>query len=129
MRIAVVSHYDKKQVAKTLKRYGFAFSTDPEIVFTYGGDGTILEAEHRFPGMPIVPIQKSKICSNCSVYSVYDVKKVIENIKQGKYRIKEEETVEAVFKGKRIAALNEIQIHIKDPRKALRFSLKTGNKK
>lgn len=129
MRAAVVSPYNKQKIVPLMKKNGFAFSPDPEIVFTYGGDGTILEAEHKFPGVPIVPLQKSEICSNCSVYSVSDIKQVVENVKQGKYSIKEEEKVEADFKGKRLAALNEIQIHIKDPRKALRFSLHTGNKK
>ena len=37
--------------------------------------------------------------------------------------------VEVVFGKKKLVGLNEIQIHSKDPRKALRFSLETGKQK
>ena len=33
---------------------------DPDIVVCYGGDGTLLSAEHRWPGVPKVPIRNSR---------------------------------------------------------------------
>ncbi|MCH8985813.1 MAG: NAD(+)/NADH kinase [Acidobacteria bacterium] len=33
---------------------------DPDIVVCYGGDGTLLSAEHRWPGIPKVPIRNSR---------------------------------------------------------------------
>ena len=68
MKASVVSDYDTTKIVKILKKHGFVLSSSPELVFTYGGDGTILDAERKFPGVPIVPIQNSRICSraNCS---------------------------------------------------------------
>lgn len=126
MRAAVVSPYRKERVVRMLRDRGFKISNDPQVVFSYGGDGTILEAERRFPGVPIAPIQKSRICSNCSIYSVADLDRAVQKIVAGKFRVKEEMKIEASFKGKRIAALNEIQMHIADPRRALRFSVRNG---
>lgn len=33
---------------------------NPEVVVCYGGDGTLLAAEHRWPGVPKVPIRNSR---------------------------------------------------------------------
>lgn len=126
MHVAVVSPYDREKIVRLLKKAGFVISAKPQFVFTYGGDGTILQAEQCFSGVPIVPVQKSRICSNCSVYSVSDIGKVAGEIKKGKFRIAKEGKVEAVFKGRKLHALNEIQLHVKDPRKALRFSVRAG---
>ncbi len=126
MRAAIVSHYDKTAIANAIKRHGFLLSPKPQFVFTYGGDGTILEAESMFPGIPLVPVQKSRICSHCSVYSVVGLDRALHAIRQGKYSIRKEQKIEAVFKGKSIHALNDIQVHVKDPRRALRFSVRSG---
>jgi NAD kinase len=128
MNVALVSHYDKKPILDALKKHGFSLSSRPKFVFTYGGDGTILEAEKCYPGVPLIPIQRSTICSHCSVYSVSDLDKMLHAIKSGKYSIKEEKKIEAVFQGRTISALNDIQIHLKDPRRAVRFSVKTKKK-
>ncbi len=129
MRAFVVSDYDTTKVARILKKHGFVLSSNPDLVFTYGGDGTILDAEKKFPGVPIVPIQNSRVCSKCRSYFVYNLSEVLETIKNGNYKIVEEPKAEALFKGKKIHALNEVQIHSSDPRKAIRFSFYAGNKK
>lgn len=128
MRAAVVSPYSTGKIVRALKGHGFSLSARPQFVFTYGGDGTILEAERRYPGVPIVPMQRSKICSRCSVYSLADVRRVARAILKGKYRVAEEQKVEAVFRGRKVYALNEIQIHLRDPRRALRFSVRSCKK-
>jgi NAD+ kinase len=126
MKAALLSHYPANKIMNLLVRNGFHISADPEFVFTYGGDGTILEAEHKYPGVPVVPVQKSEICANCSVYSVTSLRSVLEKIKRGNFSIKEEPKIEAVFQGRKISALNEVQVHVRDPRRALRFSLRSG---
>ena len=77
----------------------------------------------------MVPVQRSRICSNCSVYSLFDLKQVIKAIGKGRYSVAEEQKVEAVFNGRKVSALNEIQLHVKDPRRALRFSLRAPRMK
>ncbi|HOE67312.1 MAG TPA: hypothetical protein PLO62_12375 [Candidatus Hydrogenedentes bacterium] len=38
---------------------------DPEIVVCYGGDGTLLSAEAKWPGVPKVPIRNSRLGNRC----------------------------------------------------------------
>ena len=37
----------------------------PELVVCYGGDGTLLNAELRWPGVPKVPIRNSRRGNRC----------------------------------------------------------------
>ena len=39
--------------------------SDPEIVVCYGGDGTLLNAELRWPGVPKIPIRNSRRGNRC----------------------------------------------------------------
>lgn len=34
---------------------------NPDVVICYGGDGTLLSAEHKWPGLPKVPIRNSRL--------------------------------------------------------------------
>jgi len=129
MRAAIVSHYNTRPIERALKFHGFEISKNPDFVFTLGGDGTILQAENMYPGVPLVPVSKSNVCAHCSVYSVSDLDHVLHDIKSGNYRIKEERKIEAVFAAKTIRALNEIQVHVADPRRAVRFLLESGKTK
>jgi NAD kinase len=125
MRAAIVTHYEIADLSLALKRHGFLLSKKPQFVFTYGGDGTILEAERKFPGIPLIPVQRSRMCSHCAVYNVYGFDKTLHALRRGRYKIKEEKKIEAVFRGRIISALNDIQVHMKDSRRALRFSVKS----
>ncbi len=93
---------------------------------TYGGDGTILRAEHLFPGVPKIPIKRSHTCNMC-IDGLDSIDFIRKSLLEKKYSIKEFEKVEAVFGRKKLVALNDIQVHNKDPRKALRFSMESGN--
>lgn len=128
MKAAVVSDYNAKKLIGMLKKHGFSLSSNPEYVFTYGGDGTILDAERKFSGVPIAPVQNSRVCSKCRSYFVHNLGNVLEAIKKRKYVVVEETKIQAIFKGRKVHALNEVQIHSSDPRKAIRFSFKTKNK-
>lgn len=127
MQAAVYSPYGKQKIFGELKRHGFSISgKNPGFVFVYGGDGSILKAEHLYPGIPKVPMRKSIICSKCRHYGLSNLGRLASAINAGKFRVKEETKIEAVIGGKRITALNEIQVRNADPRKALRFSLQAG---
>lgn len=41
----------------------------PEVVVSYGGDGTLLRAEREWPGVPKVALRDSKRCRTCSHHS------------------------------------------------------------
>ena len=100
----------------------------PDIVVTYGGDGTILAAERLYPGVPKLPIRKSVICSRCKNYDTGSLDKIIEKLIAGDYEITEKAKLEAFAGGKKLLALNEIQVRSKKPYKALRFSVRTKDR-
>ncbi|MBI4018355.1 MAG: NAD(+)/NADH kinase [Candidatus Aenigmarchaeota archaeon] len=124
LRIWIESLHDKSAIVEKAKRAGFAVRRNsPDFVVTYGGDGHILAAEWKYPGVPKIPIRRSVICSKCDYYDIGDVDGLLEKLKQGRYSIVEMLKAEAVFKGRSIAGLNEVQLRNIDPRRALRFSI------
>jgi NAD+ kinase len=46
---------------------------DPDVVVSYGGDGTLLAAELRWPGRPKVPILNSRLGHRCIPHPAGDV--------------------------------------------------------
>ncbi len=120
----------KTDLVKAVREAGIKIDIHrPDFVITYGGDGTILKAEHNYPGVPKIPIRKSRVCSMCISYGSDSIGDILKRIKNGKYELKKINKVEAVFKSKKIVGLNEVQIHNKDPRKAVRFDLEIGGKR
>lgn len=122
MKVAVVSHRENN-IAETLRRFGHKVTGwNPELVVAYGGDGTFLESERKFPNIPKVFIYGSATCTTCCV-NEFD--KILQDISALKF--KEEMKLEAEINGKRISALNEINIHYSPPR-ALRFDVRVNGK-
>jgi len=97
--------------------------------FTYGGDGSILHAETKYPGIPKLPIRESSIRAKCETYSIGQIPKILARLSEGKYKTYEQGKVEAMAKGQRLLGLNEVQIHTKLPTQAVRFSFEMAGKK
>ncbi|MFH0711390.1 MAG: hypothetical protein V1944_02320 [Candidatus Aenigmatarchaeota archaeon] len=117
MRIVVVGKY-KKDVEKEIPKFGLEFSKHPEIVVSYGGDGTILEAERKFPGIPKIFIKHSEVCINCR-HTNY--RNVLKRLQKRKFKIIKQIKVEGLVNGKKLIGLNEINIVSSKPIYAIRF--------
>ncbi|MEM5882828.1 MAG: hypothetical protein QXQ77_01130, partial [Candidatus Aenigmatarchaeota archaeon] len=130
MKVALVSPLKKERILKALKKFGFEVDEkNPEIVVCYGGDGTILYAERIFPEIPKLVIKKPlSVCKKCE-YKLSDLKKVLREVSKRNYEIVEEIKLEARAKGKKLIALNEIQLHNKNPVRAIKFSVYADRKK
>jgi len=129
MRIAICSAKKDKRVERLIKAHGFQIvKNNPDVVICFGGDGTILYAERLYPSVPKIPIKTTKICRKCDL-TFQRFRYVLERLKEGKFKIKKEMKLQAKFKGKKMVALNEIQIHTKYPIKAVRFSVFYDGKK
>ena len=130
MKIWIESPYDKSEIVKSLGKRNIKISrSNPDFVLTYGGDGTILMAERNFPEIPKIPIRNSKICSMCVSYGKDNIGYLLDKLVKGEFKTEIVNKVETVFRGKRFVGVNEIQIHNKDPRKAIRFSLEVKDQK
>lgn len=122
--------------SKLLKN-GFTLSGKPQVIFSYGGDGTLLYAERIFPGVLKLPIRSKEKCKTCSrkkstkihratekIYCESSLQEIIKRQKQGKYSIQEFDKVKATaFAGRKqtLTGLNEIQIHNSNHSHAIRF--------
>ena len=56
----------QKQICQVAEVYGLRLDeTTPEAVLSYGGDGSFLYAEQKYPKIPKVAVRKSKRCVVC----------------------------------------------------------------
>lgn len=143
-RVAVVSakRAQVASVTRLLKQHGFSvvssLSSKPDVVVAFGGDGTILESEQRYPGVPKLGVRNSEHCHLCQLRFAGKhaeelvcwscLQEGIEALKAGAFHIVTREKVQAVFGGKTLSGLNEVQLHNPDPRRAVRFSISAGGK-
>lgn len=142
-RVAVVGKH-ASLVKKLCKKHGFEIDAkNPQLVVTFGGDGTILYSERLYPGVPKLCARFSQHCLKCGVgtffhselhhgehvsllHSSAALEEALEKIALKKrLKVKAEDKLEAVVKrgGKQIfrtEALNEVQVHNKNPLHAIR---------
>ncbi len=142
-RVWVESSRDKAELEAFVKNAGFKLDEkEPEMVITYGGDGSILHAEAKYPGIPKLPIRENSISSKCESYSIDQIPKILARLSEGKFKTYEQAKVEARLVGRqssaggkleaggqRLIGLNEVQMRAKLPTHAIRFSLETGREK
>jgi NAD+ kinase len=127
-KVLVVFRRDPSEVRTILAAMGFELvEKGPDFVVCYGGDGTVLFSERKFPEIPKLIIKTSRTCRMYD-YSLSDLRELLSNIKAGNYQIHGEMKLETVAKGERLVGLNEIQVHLKLPINAVRFSISADGK-
>ena len=127
MKVAIVSSNGKFLLQK-LRHHGFqVVKKNPDFVLCYGGDGTILVAERRFPSIPKLAVKSTNICHMCEL-GPSKLDTALQKIKQKKFSILKQTKLEARAKGKKLVGLNEVQVHTKTPIRAIRFSVGVNSK-
>jgi NAD+ kinase len=130
MKVAVIGLV-RKLIEKRLSDYGLNLDKkNPDVVISIGGDGTSLYAESVYPGIPRIMIRHSKICEKCKL-GTHDFSKVLNALKEKKYKVKEMIKVEGIVNDnpkKKLIGLNEISIHHKIPTKTIRIRIKVNDK-
>ena len=123
MKFALVSKSDVQAIAKVIAMFDLDMDNkEPDFVITYGGDGTVLFAERKYPGIPKITIRGSERGFRCN-YTEHELEDVLIKIDNSTYKIKEEIKLETTFQGRKYLSLNEVQIHNSSPIKAIRFSI------
>ena len=127
MKFSIVSLKNTQRIAEVVNMFGHIIDNNkPDLVITYGGDGTVLFAERKYPGIPKITIRGGSVGFKC-MYSLEDLEDVIISIENGKYKLKEEIKLETTFQGRKYLSLNEVQLHNASPIKAMRFSIYIDN--
>lgn len=97
---------------KILNKYGVFESDDkPKLVFSFGGDGTILKALFYAIkyDIPIVPINYGKVGYMADI-DAKDFEDIVVEILQNRYRLSIRNILETEIDNKKYYALNEISI-------------------
>lgn len=110
-----------EEIKSLVRSFGLEISDkNPEAVLSYGGDGTLMEAEFAFPKIPKLFLRGSKICKRCSPLSNEEV---LKRFTEGKYGIERRIKLEAAVNGETISGVNDIVIHNRDHRHAMRYNV------
>lgn len=98
--------------------------SNPDIVISYGGDGTLLTSERIYPGIPKLPIRDSRICHKCLNHTdAVVLKKLLDK----KLRLKEHRKLHTNIKGKDLFALSDFVVRNSKPIHTIRFKIKKNN--
>lgn len=110
---------NSKDIEELVTSLGFEIVTaNPDVVISYGGDGTLLSAERLYPGLPKLPIRNSQVCKKCSIH---DDKSVLTNSIEGRLELKEYRKLTTTILYKVFHALNDFVIRNSDPTHTIRF--------
>jgi NAD+ kinase len=93
---------------------------NPDVIITYGGDGTLLASERKFPEIPKLPIRDSKVCRKCSEH---ETEHLLTLLKEDKLLITQQPKLETEFEGNKLVALNDIVVRNASAYHAIRFYL------
>lgn len=120
MKVLLVGK-NPKDIEQLVKNLGFEVVTDnPDVVISYGGDGTLLSAERQLPGIPKLSIRNSDICKKCSDH---EDEVVLKKLLEGNLKLKEYKKLETTILYKNFYALNDFVIRNFSPIHAIRFEV------
>lgn len=109
-----------KNIEELVKNLGLEIVRDnPDVIISYGGDGTLLSAERQYPSIPKLPLRNSQICNKCAEHTdEVMIKKLLSN----KLNLKEYKKIETILLYKTFYALNDFVIRNSDPTHSIRFN-------
>jgi NAD+ kinase len=127
MKVCIVGKEveDENKIRESLIKMSVELSDEnPDLIIAYGGDGILLIAERRFPGVPKVLVKGSEVSNKGHKLSVEEiVKKYFNN----EYSIKEINKIKAIkksrFENREVIGINDIVIRNNLPTEAIRFSI------
>ncbi len=127
MKTYAIVGNDSENIDTIFQDKGYTKDTvSPEFVISYGGDGTLLRAEHKYPGIPKLFLRNSLI-GNLGFKESNE--EVLENFFNDTYEVKKYFKIEAEIKDKTICAVNEFSIKNKNPRHSIRFDVYVNENK
>lgn len=125
MNITVVGR-NKNSIEPILQSRGFSVTEENlDFVVSFGGDGTLMKAEGFYPGIPKIILRDSLICKKCSPFSN---EIILEKIKNGEYAVEEMPKLLATTGNHELLGINDVVVHNKDPRHALRYRISVNGK-
>lgn len=110
-----------KNLTRLLTAHGIeVVGSRPDAVLSYGGDGTLLTAERKYPGIPKLALRDSAVCAKCAHHTD---EIMIQAFSQNKLPVQLFAKLTAVIDNTCVSALNDIVIRNALPMHAIRFYL------
>lgn len=104
-----------------VKSYGFEIvDREPDVIISYGGDGTLLSSERDYPGIPKLPIRNSQFCHKCAEHAD---EHLLQQFSNNRLQLKAYNKLQTNFAGKTLLALNDFVIRNEHPSHAIRFKV------
>jgi NAD+ kinase len=101
----------------------------PDIIITHGGDGALLGAEYKYPGIPKLPTRDCITAPLCSSHNNYEL--LFDDFIKGKLKKTYLEKLSATVISQNIDSIygiNDVFIHNLDCVSALRYKVEIDNK-
>lgn len=95
--------------------------TNPDIVISFGGDGTLMKAEHLYPGIPKLYLRNSRIGK--LGHQTKENHDILVHVVRGEYEIEEKMKLDARVGERVLVGLNDIVIHNENPRNGIRYEI------
>jgi NAD+ kinase len=118
---------EQHKLEALLRPYAHLFETanDPEYVFAFGGDGTLMRAERAFPGVPKILIRNSSVAK---LAPQRPTEEILQLFFSGGFRITQHSKL-ALFVNdeQKGIALNDVVVHNENPRHAIRYSVRIND--
>lgn len=100
---------NKTDLLSHLSEFGLEIDEEsPDVIISYGGDGTLLSAEREWPGVPKVALRDSRGCHVCSHHSN---ETILRHLAEGHLKRTEFIKLRAETKSESLLCLNDAIIH------------------
>jgi len=118
MKVSLVGK-EAQNIVDLVKKFGLGIvDKNPDLVISFGGDGTLLSSERQYPGIPKLPIRNSQFCHKCPNH---EDQVLLKKLLNGKLQLKEYRKLEAIKNNQTFYALNDFVIRNSDPTHTIRF--------
>ncbi|OGE64924.1 hypothetical protein A3I48_00740 [Candidatus Daviesbacteria bacterium RIFCSPLOWO2_02_FULL_36_7] len=115
---------NSKNIESLVKTLGFEIVTsEPDLIISYGGDGTLLSCEREYPCIPKLPIRNSQVCIKCINH---EDKIVLEKLLKWKLKLQNHQKLQTTFLYKTFYALNDFVVRNSDSVHTTRFKINGG---
>lgn len=92
---------------------------NPDVIISYGGDGTFLSSEREYPGIPKLPIRDSAFCKKCDHHGDETLLKALT---EDSLELKEYTKLSTEIEGKTLLAMNDFVVSNEQTIHAIRFN-------
>ncbi len=115
----IVTGKNSKNIEELIKNLGIEIvQSNPEVIVSFGGDGTLLYSERIYQGIPKLPVRDSLVCKKCSKHNEITL---FTNLLKGKLKLKQYRKLETTILYKTLIALNDFVIRNITPIHTIRF--------